>query len=140
VSPLPDSDLAISLPDSRFEIRDSSDSARLSVDTQGNIVASGGATFGKLNLSLAEQAYAISDTQAVATGSAGVATLKKYRSEITINNPNVTEDSLIYITPVGTTNDKVLYLLRQVPGQSFTVGVNIPSTALDIKFNWIIVN
>ena len=118
------------------------------VDVRGALVASGSGTFNKLNLSLARQALAISDIEAVASGSAGAAIVKQYRGEITIKNQNVTENSLIYITPVGNTNGRVLYLLRQTaedPLQagaegSFTVGINIPSTTTDIKFNWIIVN
>ena len=118
------------------------------VDVRGSFSASGSGTFNKLNLSLVREALAISDVEAIATGSAGAAIVKQYRSEITIKNQNVTENSLIYITPVGNTNGKVLYLLRQTaedPLQagvegSFTVGINIPSTATDIKFNWIIVN
>ena len=67
-------------------------------------------------------------------------TLKKNKPELTINNPNVTENSLIYITPFGDTQNKVLYLLRQVPSESFTVGVSgIPATK-DMQFNWLIVN
>jgi len=102
------------------------------------LIASGSATFAKLNLSLVEPAYAISDIEVQATGSAGLASIKPYRTELTINTPHVTEESLIYITPVGSTN-QVLYLLRQVAGESFTVGVNAP-VASDIQFNWIIVN
>jgi site-specific recombinase XerD len=115
---------------------------------QGSASVSGTLTSRKINLSFAEQAFATSDVEAVATGSAGTAFLKQYRNEITIKNPNVTDKSLIYITPVGTTNNKVLYLLRQTSEDpslegiegSFTVGVNTASTTTDIRFNWIIVN
>ncbi|MBI4091725.1 MAG: site-specific integrase [Candidatus Levybacteria bacterium] len=118
------------------------------LDIQGAASVSGALTSRKLNLAFAEQAFATSDIEATASGSAGTAFLKQYRNEITIKNPNVTEKSLIYITPVGNTNNKVLYLLRQIPEDpnieglegSFTVGVNTASTATDIKFNWIIVN
>ena len=91
---------------------------------------------------------ATSDTQATATGSAGYATLKRNKPELTIINPNVTENSLIYITPFGDTQGKVLYLLRQTPEDpsqsgtegSFTVGVSgLPSTQ-DLQFNWLVLN
>ena len=141
VSPLSDDPLVIA----RLE-EVSTNSALL--DIQGSASVSGSLTSKKINLAFAEQAFATSDIEAVATGSAGTAFLKQYRNEITIKNPNVTEKSLIYITPVGNTNNKVLYIYRQVPENSniegvegsFTVGVNSASTATDIKFNWIIVN
>lgn len=118
------------------------------LDIQGSASVSGALTSRKINLSFAEQAFATSDIEAVATGSAGTAVLRQYRKELTIKNPNVTGESLIYITPVGNTNNKVLYLLRQTSEDqniggiegSFTVGVNTASTVNDIKFNWIIVN
>ena len=117
-----------------------------SVNISGNLVASGSGTFDKLKLSLIEPAYAISDTEVVATGSAGTARVMPYRTELTIDNPNVTDKSLIYITPVGT-NNQVLNLLRQVPEDpafpgiegSFTVGVDTWAQS-EKQFNWIIVN
>ncbi len=141
VSPLSENPLVIA-----SEAINATDSAIL--DIQGSASVSGTLTSRKLNLAFAEQAYATSDIEAVATGSAGIAILKKYRTEITVYNPNVTEKSLIYITPFGSTNNKVLYLLRQTPEDnryegiegSFTVGVNTASTITDLEFNWIIVN
>jgi len=141
VSPLSDDPLVIARSE---EV--STNSALL--DIQGSASISGALTSRKLNLAFAEQAFATSDIEATASGSAGTAFLKQYRNEITIKNPNVTEKSLIYITPVGNTNNKVLYIYRQVPENSniegvegsFTVGVNSASTVTDIKFNWIIVN
>ncbi len=130
ISPLPDSDLLI---------KNSSDAAILAINSIGNVVASGSGTFNKLNLSFAAPAYAISDTEVVATGSAGTAAIKQYSGELTIYDSQVTDKSLIYITPTGSSNNEVLYLLRQEAGLSFTVGIDRPATQ-DIKFNWIIVN
>ena len=116
------------------------------MDVRGSVSASGSGTFNKLNLSLAEQAYATSDTDAVATGSAGTAFIKQYQTELTISNPNVNENSLVYITPVGSTS-QVVSLIRRVAEDSetletegsFTVGISQPILS-DLKFNWIIVN
>ena len=118
------------------------------LDVRGSLTASGSGTFAKLNFNLVGEAQASSLTEAVATGSAGFATLKRGQPELTIKNVNVTEKSLIYITPFGDTNNKVLYLLRQVPhiggegGQdgSFTVGISGTPTTKDTQFNWLIVN
>jgi len=144
ISPLGDQNINIALNSQtnsaqKFQIKNASGSAVLAVDQSGNISASGSGTFAKLNFNLVQQALAVSDTESVATGSAGTAILKRYHTEITIDNSSVTDKSLIYITPVGDTQNMVISLLRQIPGQSFTVGISSPITK-DILFNWIIVN
>ena len=112
----------------------------MAIDNLGNIIASGAGSFAKLNInSIVGSAFAISPTEVTATGSAGTARINAGRFEMTINNNLVTEKSLIYITPTSNTQNQVLYLLRQVPNESFTVGIQSPTTA-DIPFNWIIVN
>lgn len=156
LSPLPDNDLSINLDkkqngeDQFFAINDASKMSRLTINSNGdvyssgsaqfaqNIVASGSALLSKLNL-FSQPAYAVSENQEVATSSAGTSILKANRREITITTPFVTENSLIYITPVGDTANQVLYLERQIPGISFTIGVS-QSLNRDIQFNWIIIN
>jgi hypothetical protein len=147
ISPIPGNDLTIELGsknqesshDSQFIIHDSSHSAVLSINDKGDINASGAATFGKLNLNIVSPAFALSDTEVIATGSAGMTSVKTGQKEVTIDNPNVTENSLIYITPKAASQNGALYLMRQVPGHSFTVGIN-KATTVDIPFNWIIIN
>lgn len=144
ISPLQDQDLVVKLGGTnqanhklRVEDRDGSDV--LVISENGDIEASGAATISKLNLSFVAPAYALSDTESVATGSAGTAILKAYTHESTIYNSLVTDKSLIYITPRDDTQNQVLYLQRQNPGRSFTIGVSKLSVK-DIPFNWIIVN
>ncbi len=156
ISPLPNQDLAVNLgkksdgtPQS-LQINNGSKMPVFSVNGQGdvyatgsayfgqNLVASGAALLSKLNIFPAK-AEAVSDTEVVASGSAGMTILHAYEREITIDTPAVTVNSLIYITPQGSTNNQVLYLERQVPGKSFTVGVE-QTTYNDIPFNWIIIN
>jgi hypothetical protein len=140
ISPLPGSDLTVGLSDkSKLVVNNSSNSAILAINQVGDLVASGAATFSKLNLGLIQPAFALSPTELVATGSAGTANVSAYQTQVTINNPSVTDKSLIYITPTSSTNNQVLYLLKQVPGTSFTVGLQNPG-AISIPFNWIIVN
>ncbi|MFH1187100.1 MAG: hypothetical protein V1697_02915, partial [Candidatus Levyibacteriota bacterium] len=151
ISPIPNQDLIIRLDSGllenstayannpKFEIRNSSNSAVLTVNQKGDLIASGAGTFGKLNLSLVAPAFALSNTEVLATGSAGVATISARQTELTINNKLVTDKSLIYITPKIDTDNLVIYLLRQVPGISFTVGINSISEK-PIPFNWMIVN
>lgn len=167
ISPIPGSDLIVrlnnesrimnqatnsaSLHDSQFIIHNSSGSAVLAINQQGDIASSGSATFGKLNLRLVQPALAISNTELLATGSAGVATISAHQTEVTIKNNFVTDKSLIYLTPLRlqgeTLQAQIPYLMRQVPSGpassspngSFTVGVQLPS-ASGIPFNWLIIN
>jgi hypothetical protein len=148
ISPLAGNDLTVNLGnqelgstnhDSQFIIHNSSSSAILAINQVGDLVASGAGTFSKLNLGLVQPALAVSPTEVVATGSAGTTNVAAYQTQVTIDNPSVTDKSLIYITPTSNTNNQVLYLLKQVPGQSFTVGLQNPSFT-PIPFNWIIVN
>ncbi len=146
ISPLADNALVIARsPNSVIASGSAAISSDNLLDVRGSLSASGSGTFAKLNFNIVGQAHATSDLEATATGSAGFATLKKNKPELTIYNPNVTEDSLIYITPFGDTQNKVLYLLRQVPDSefesgSFTVGVSGPVINKDIQFNYLIVN
>ncbi len=151
ISPLAGDDLTIRLTEDsssnsgRLKVANHQGKEVLSVNSKGDIFASGAATLSKLNFNLVGEAQASSLTEATASGSAGFATLKAGQPEITIKNPNVTSKSLIYITPFGNTNNKVLYLLRQVPHSeeedgSFTVGLSGPTVPQNIQFNWLIVN
>ena len=58
---------------------------------------------------------------------------------VVVKTPFAKEDSLIYLTPVGPTLGKVLFLANIEPDVGFTVSIdNFVSS--DIKFNWWIVN
>lgn len=145
LSPLPEKDISVQLGNKQdgssqlLKITGASGSGVLSIDNKGNIQASGSAKFTKLELNFVKEAEALSDTEVIASGSAGTASLKAFRKELTVYNELVTKDSLIYVTPISDTQGKTIYLLRQTPGESFTVGI---PTALyeDAKFNWLIIN
>jgi len=154
ISPIPGNDLTIKLSSndtgssgSQFLITNASNSAVLSVNQAGDLIASGAGTFAKLNLNIVAPAFALSPTEVIATGSAGIATMNAHQTEITINNKLVTDKSLIYITPKTNTNNVVLFLLRQTPEKpkteaiegSFTVGIN-NYVGTEIPFNWMIIN
>ena len=151
ISPLGGEDLTIQLkdgpstPSGKLKIKDNSGKEVLSINSRGDILSSGSASLSKLNFNLVGEAQASSLTEAVATGSAGFATLRAGQPEITIKNPNITSKSLIYITPFGDTGNKVLYLLRQTPASptedgSFTVGISGQTPTANLQFNWLIVN
>ena len=152
ISPIPGNDLSINLAsdsanpiyNSKFRIQNASGAGVLSLDQNGDLMASGTATFGKLNLNFIQPAMALSSTEVVATGSAGTAQINAYQTQVTVDDPLVTANSLIYITPVGTNQN--IYLLKQVPNDtvngvkgSFTVGASGFAPG-DIKFNFLIIN
>lgn len=144
ISPLPDSDLSIQLSsetekDPKLLVKNASNSAVLSVSSRGDIHASGSATISKLNFNIVGQALASGEYTASASSSAGTAIIKAGTNELTILNPLVTSESLIYITPAQNTNNNVLYLMRQSAGKSFTVGIS-QIVQSDTLFNWLIVN
>ena len=118
IAPIPNQDLIFDLADgsgnSNLVVKNSTGSSVLSLNKFGDLVASGSGTFGKLNLTIVKPALAISQTEIIATGSAGIATISAYQKELTINNSLVTEKSLIYITPRINTDNIVLFLLRQI--------------------------
>lgn len=155
ISPLPNSDIKMTLgslsamneatnsanphQSQRFIVQNASGSAVLSVNQIGDLITSGSATLKKLNLGLVQDAIAVSDDEIIASGSAGIATISAKRSSITIDNPLVTNHSLIYITPRVETNNQTLFLQRSVPEKSFTVGIE-SAAASDIPFNYLIIN
>jgi hypothetical protein len=124
---------------SSLKINNASNSGVFAVNQFGDILASGAATISKLNINIAAPAQAVSENEVIATSSAGTTTILPHQREITIDTPVVTEHSLIYITPVGATNDQTPFLLRQLPHESFTVGITEPINS-PTKFNWLIIN
>ncbi|MBI2613461.1 MAG: site-specific integrase [Candidatus Levybacteria bacterium] len=129
ISPLPTSDLVVN---------NASGSGVLSINQKGDLISSGSGTFAKLNFSLVQPVLAVSATEAIASSSAGVANIAPYYAELTIKNALVTNESVIYITPVGTPSAQSPFLMRQLPAE-FTVGVQSPNKN-PIPFNWLIVN
>ncbi|MDZ4225676.1 MAG: hypothetical protein U1C49_02390 [Candidatus Andersenbacteria bacterium] len=68
---------------------------------------------------------------------AGTATLPAGLTELKIINSKVKANSLIYITPISSTQNKVLYVKTKDVGE-FTIGFN---EAIDtaVEFNWWII-
>lgn len=159
----PTNDLEIQLnqlPDNASQsakllIEDANDNLMASID------ASGSATFNKLNIAQASGVNNLGFGEMISgvttNAAAGQAILPRLFSEINLYNQNITKDSLIYITPTGSTNNNVLYvktkyatanssdpgsILDGYPpagGSYFTVAVDKPINK-DIEFNWWIIN
>jgi hypothetical protein len=81
---------------------------------------------------------------------AGVATITKGTNEIVIHTTQVSDTSLIYVTPLGSTNNQVLFVKEKITyspdateGENqtgtFTVAIE-EAIDQDIAFNWWIIN
>ena len=83
---------------------------------------------------------------------AGIGILPAYENEIMIYSEEITEKTLIYITPITDTENKVLYVKSKHPKQEcdsydidckkagwFKVAIDTPITT-PIEFNWWIIN
>jgi hypothetical protein len=76
-----------------------------------------------------------------ATSSAGIAILPSNSSEVVIYNDNITEDSLVYLTPTSDypQSGQLTVVKKETEGRPyFKVSSNTVS-ALPVKFNWLIV-
>lgn len=149
LSPTTGNNLVIQLDDksiknNEFQIK-ASNSAVLSINNKGDIQSSGDATFKKININSSTEFKVVSDTQIIANGAAGTAQIKDGETQLTINNPFVTDKSLIYVTP--RIPDASLYIVKQNPEDikkdgiegSFTVGLS-QILGKNVPFNWIIIN
>lgn len=107
---------------------DASGSARFNnLSTQGLTIA------GAQNAT----ASAIVDGAITTNATAGKAMIPAGISEIAINNPNISDYTLIYVTPTSSTENNVLYVKSKETGK-FTVGFTNPID-VDVSFNWWII-
>jgi len=125
----------------------------------GDVVASGSGTFEKLIIASQEasQSGEIIPGVWVTNASAGTAVLPAGSTETIIYSPAVKEESLVYLTPLSSTQNNVLYVKAkkaasgecklETPPETttlkdcgwFKVGVDAPLTA-EVKFNWWIID
>ncbi len=78
--------------------------------------------------------------------SAGQAILPAGSTEITITSAKLEENSMIYVTPLNSTNNQVLYVKNKIADSPFTpendaiftVGIDYP-LGQDVTFNWWII-
>jgi len=117
------------------------------------IDASGSADFKNISTQLITIANAPSASNsglltsfAQSNATAGNAVLISPNTELTISSPYVTPNSLVYLTPTGNTDNKVVFVKSKESckdsavscKQSFTVAIDSPATT-DISFNWWII-
>ena len=92
-------------------------------------------------------ALATSSAQVSSNATAGIATLPAGKTELVINNSKITPNSIVYLTPAGSTKNQVVYLkskfISPTPtpdaNSNFTIAIDQP-LATDINVNWWIIN
>ncbi|MDD4410220.1 MAG: tail fiber domain-containing protein [Candidatus Shapirobacteria bacterium] len=108
-----------------------SDKLKISTDSAQTIIAESG--FG---------AIATSSSQLTSNATAGTATLPAGKTEIIISNNKITPNSMVYLTPVGSTKNQVPYVKSKVVSESessFTIALD-NYLDQDIIINWWIIN
>jgi hypothetical protein len=128
-----------------FTIRSGFGNEALRVLPKGDVVigssltASGSATVDKLNFATRGQDRSATGKGTIVSGS----------TSVIIPNRLLTADSLVYVTPISSTSNKVLYVSDVTFDQScseitcdssFTVAIDAPAIGTNIPFNWWIVN
>ncbi len=105
-----------------------------SIDTEGVAHLAGLAIASDYS---ATQSATLAEIRTNATSGLGI--LPAGQTEFIIFNPKVSENTLVYLTPVSDTENKVLFLKAKKAGEWFKVGID---TAIDkeIRFNWWIIN
>ena len=108
---------------------DASGSARFnSVSTDKLVIAGADATVPATNGNGEIETNATAGQAAIAAGV----------TEITIKNPNISDYTLVYVTPTSTTQNNVLYVKSKGTG-FFTVGFSDP-LPIDVTFNWWVID
>ena len=114
-------------------LKNSFGSVVASLDQEGNATFSGSLTVNKLRFD------EIATDSATLGASVGRALLTAGSQTAFIANDRITDETLIYLTPLSSTGAQSLYVSGKTPGQGFTVALDAPLTT-DVEFNWWIVN
>jgi hypothetical protein len=128
------------IKESRFEIINELGAPVATISADGRAAFAGGLSVGSQDLSGETSTPTTNQTSGKATIAAGT-------SDLTIKTDKLSADSLIYVTPVGSTGNQVLYVKSQTvdnPATSeneaqFVVGFD-NTTGQNVQFNWWIVN
>ena len=121
---------------------------KIKIDTNGNIFFSGNVEVaGDLTVnnlvvanseSIATESAQINSGEITTNSIAGKAVLPAGQTDIKIINPKLKTEGLIYVTPVSSTQNKVLYVKSKDIG-TFTVGFS-EAIDTDVEFNWWIID
>ena len=136
-------------------IKGTNENNAASFDVLGNATISGELTLNKLNLNYKEalpssisgilsaeqnlSLHGINLPAANSQGTTGQNIIPAGSQQLVIYNSNITDHTLIYITPASPTANKVLFVADKKLGSYFTVALDSP-IPYDVKFNWWIIN
>jgi len=81
---------------------------------------------------------ATASSQLTSNATAGTATLPTGKTELIISTSKITANSMVYLTPVGSTSNQVLYV-KEKTADHFTVALDQPLDH-DVNINWWIIN
>lgn len=119
------------------------------IDTDGNITTTGNITAQNITAQgvlsaktvniIKDNFKDLSSTESAASASAATSFITAGKTIRKIYSPLIKSDSLIYITPIGDTDNQVLFISDQKENSYFTVSIKDP-VQQDIKFNFLIVN
>lgn len=126
--------------ESRFEIINEMGTPVATISAEGRASFASGLDIGAEELSSAE-------SEVDSTKSSGRGTLLANTRQLTIKSQRITANSLVYVTPVGSTQNQVLYVKSQQADNpstpenegQFVVGFDSAITE-NVNFNWWIVN
>ncbi len=125
--------------ESRFEIINELGTPVATISAEGRADFAAGIGVGSEKLSVSED-----DSEVESNKTSGRAAVPAGAKEITIRSQLITENSLIYVTPVGSTQNQVLYVKSQQANNSDTSGKFVvgfdATTPEKVNFNWWIVN
>ena len=140
---------------SRFEIVDAEGSPVATISAQGKAEFAGGIGIGSEDLT--DQATSSGLLALNSNKTSGKAVLAAGQTLLVIESPSITSKSLIYLTPLGSTQNQVIYVANQQANQEiigetldgqpqtttisgyFSVAVD-QALSTDLTFNWWIIN
>ncbi|MBP7768374.1 hypothetical protein KA082_00870 [Candidatus Woesebacteria bacterium] len=134
------------LQESRFEIVNELGTPVATISAKGKADFAGGIGVGSESLSVPTVSSG-SAVSVIAESTSGKAKVQTGTNEITIESNKISQNSLIYITPLGSTQNQVLYVKSQTAENpetaehegKFVVGFDQTAVS-DVNFNWWIVN
>lgn len=127
--------------ESRFEIVDELGTPVATISADGRANFAGGIGVGAQDLSGNEN-------QAETTKTSGKAVVKQGQTEMVIKSEQITSETVVQVTPLGSTNNQVLYVKSITPenpttsekeGQ-FVVGFDTALPDRDVQFTWWLLN
>ncbi|MBP9818250.1 hypothetical protein KBC75_05920, partial [Candidatus Shapirobacteria bacterium] len=137
----------INIGANRINSPESTPSAELALDVNGALLTN------KLNIATASATIIASDgfselatssAKLATNATAGTATLPAGKTEVVIQNRYINPNSMVYLTPAGSTGNQVIYLKSKAVTDdptlsTFSFGIDTPLTT-DTNINWWIIN